>query len=272
MVSLLLSERCLFAYMHSGIQYNVTFASLTQARCSMCYNAKYPSRTASANVTSCAGPFLFVGMRSLGAAIFTFGAYAAASEVQKPSRLNSPHLSNGVYWYFKEGEYFGFLSSQNMTLTSDKREGVDVINPNSTMLWSLSFPFSHLRSRALEINETSYDEKWIFSCPGNMLTSLRNVANGLMINSQFYLPCGTAGSHDAPTSSTATAMGSTTASTYANSSFDIVANATTALMQTNDPTSEPSNLRAASPKLPHLTTQKGEWFVKIEKYIAYPNL
>lgn len=188
-VSLLLSERCLFAFMLSGIQYNVTFASLTEASCSMCYNAKYLSRTASANVTSCTGPFLFVGMRSLGAAMFTFGAYAAAFEVQKPTPLNSPHLSNGVYWYFKEGEHFGFLSSQNMIWTLDKSEGVDVLRPNSTMLWSLGLPFSHLRSRALEINETSNDEKWIFSCPGNLLTSVQNIADGLIINSQilFFL-------------------------------------------------------------------------------------
>lgn len=164
--SLLLSERCLYAFMKSGIQHNVTFASLAEANCSMCYYAKYPSRTTSANVTSCAGPFLFVGMRSLDAINFTSGAYAAASEVQKPTPLNSPHLSNGVYWYFTEGEYFGFLSSPNMSLTG---KDVDVFSPNSTLLWSIGLARSHLRSRALEINETLHDEKWIFSCPGQIL-------------------------------------------------------------------------------------------------------
>jgi hypothetical protein len=167
-ISLLLSVRCLCAYMKSGIQYNETLASLTEVNCSMCYNAKYPSKLTSANVTSCAGPFLFVGVRSFEAQTFTLGAFATASEVLKPTPLNSPHLSNGVYWYFKEGEYFGFLNSPNMSLIlkSDNRKGADVFSSNSTLLWSIGRPVSHLRSRALEINETVQDEKWIFSCPG----------------------------------------------------------------------------------------------------------
>jgi hypothetical protein len=183
-ISLLLSEKCLCAYLKSGLQYNVTLASLAEANCSMCYNAKYPSKTTSTNVTSCAGPFLFVGTLSFDAKTFTLGAYATASEVLKPTPLNSPHLSNGVYWYFKEGEYFGFLNSPNMSLISksDDRKGADVFSPNSTLLWSIGPPVSKVRSRAVEINETLHDEKRIFSCPGQ----LRVVAYDLKENSLIF--------------------------------------------------------------------------------------
>lgn len=172
-ICLLLSEGFLCACMRSGLQYDVTFKSLAEAKCVVCYNSKCPARTTSANITSCAGPYLFVGAGSLNGTMLTVGAWAAASEVQKPTPLNSPHLSNGVYWYFKEGDYFGFLSSPNMSvmLESDERRDVDALSRSSKLLWSIDktdVHVSHLRSRVLQINETLYDEKWIFSCQGEI--------------------------------------------------------------------------------------------------------
>ena len=87
----------------------VTFDDLFADKCYPCYTAYYSDPTTYTKILSCAGPVLFVGAILDGESVFSLGAYGLASEVQTQTAINTPHLSNGVYWYFTPQWSFGFL-------------------------------------------------------------------------------------------------------------------------------------------------------------------
>ena len=66
--------------------------------CTKCYEDLYGPTTYTSNITSCAGPYLFVGGRSVTRNNFLLGAFAPAAEVLTVTPYDLPHLHNGVYW------------------------------------------------------------------------------------------------------------------------------------------------------------------------------
>ena len=120
-----------------GIQYNsVTVSDLMARGCSVCYKDTYAGNTNSNDISSCAGPVLFAGAQNdnWSSSIY-LGAFGLASEVQRSTERNTPHLSNGVYWYFTSGKSFGFLGDDTLEqATAD----IGTTNPGSRLSWNLS--------------------------------------------------------------------------------------------------------------------------------------
>ena len=63
------------------------------------------------------------------------GAFGLASEVHNSTILNTPHLSNGAYWYFTPGKSFGFLKDTD--LQQEPTADTGTTNPDSRLSWNL---------------------------------------------------------------------------------------------------------------------------------------
>ena len=141
--------------------------------CSLCYEDPYSERTASFMIINCAGPVLFVGaMKSWWWLWQTkkmyLGAFALASEVHQTTVLNTPHLSNGVYWYFTPGKSFGFLA--DMDLQQEPAEDTGTTNADVRLSWNLDNGRENDRAG---VHDGERDmTKFIYNCPnGRELTS-----------------------------------------------------------------------------------------------------
>ena len=151
-----------------GIQYNnVTVSDLKARGCSVCYKDTYAGQTNSNDISSCAGPVLFVGAQNDNWSSIYLGAFGLASEVQRSTERDTPHLSNGVYWYFTSGQSFGFLGD-----TSLQQNGADIgtTNPDSRLSWHLDLGAGGWRAGAYTYlsNDATW-QKVIWSCPNGTL-------------------------------------------------------------------------------------------------------
>ena len=111
-----------------------------KSECSLCYEDEGWKRTFSINIINCAGPVLFVGAMvrwwwPSDAYRMRLGAFALASEVHQTTVLNTPHLSNGVYWYFTPGKSFGFLA--DMDLQQEPTADTGTTNADVRLSWNL---------------------------------------------------------------------------------------------------------------------------------------
>ena len=151
----------------AGILLNtVTYEDLIANKCSPCYSEYYHTPTTSTDISSCAGPVLFVGAIDDGDSVFSLGAYGLASEVQTQTALNTPHLSNGVYWYFTSGYSFGFLKDD--TLQQSKAD-VGSSNPEYRLSWFVDSDYGGYRAGSqLNISDATW-QKVIWSCPNGTL-------------------------------------------------------------------------------------------------------
>ena len=156
-----------------GIQYNtVTVDDLLAGGCSPCLSEYYATPTTSANILSCAGPVLFVGAKYGWSSTLNLGAYGLASEVQTVTALNTPHLSNGVYWYFVPGQSFGFLKDNTLQQAS---ADIGTTNPDSRLSWHLDVNGGGVSVggyRAGSYNQLNHDTNWqkiIYNCPNGTL-------------------------------------------------------------------------------------------------------
>lgn len=73
------------------------------------------------------GEFLFVGARKTGSDVMELAAMAKKTDALQPtSSKTEAHLANGVYWYPKDQNAFGFSPSADISLGSaDTKEGND---------------------------------------------------------------------------------------------------------------------------------------------------
>ena len=152
-----------------GIQYNsVTEYDLKARGCSVCYFKAYAGNTNSDDISSCAGPVLFVGAHKyMHLSSIYLGAFGLASEVQRKTASNTPHLSNGVYWYFTSGKSFGFLGDTD--LQQEPTADVGTTNPDSRLSWNLDNPYGGYRvGSQLNISDATW-YKAIWSCPNGTL-------------------------------------------------------------------------------------------------------
>ena len=154
-----------------GLQLRVSFASLRRLRCSPCYDDSLQSQTTTANISSCSGPYLFVGVKCLESDTFVIGAYAPAKEILSETAVNAPYLYNGVYWYYSAGRYLGFSDAADLDqLLAD---GYSSMSSNHQMLWSID------EANVLHavVNATSWKlRKAIYSCPEGALILAHYVA------------------------------------------------------------------------------------------------
>ena len=155
-----------------GIQhYSVEPGDLESKGCSVCYQTAYHEVTTSNDILSCAGPVLFVGSQELvwdwdWEAQAHLGAFGLASEVHNSTILNTPHLSNGAYWYFTPGKSFGFLKDTD--LHQEPTADIGTTNPESRLSWNLSKYGGYRVGNNLRLSETvDYYRKRIYNCPNN---------------------------------------------------------------------------------------------------------
>ena len=125
-----------------GIQYyNVTEDYLESHGCYVCYSAAYHRETTSDDILSCTGPILFVGAQTFSNWFWRFestiylGAFGRAPNVHERTELNTPNLSNGVYWYFTPGKSFGFL--RDTELIQEPTVDIGTENADSRLSWNL---------------------------------------------------------------------------------------------------------------------------------------
>ena len=156
-----------------GIQYNSVVKDDLKSECSLCYEDGYDRRTYSINILSCAGPVLFVGVYTGNffwlwkTETVPVGAFALASAVHKTTALNTPHLSNGVYWYFTPGKSFGFLGDTDLhqePLVGDTGS----TNIEARLSWNWDGHLGHRAGIYIELeNKPCQFRKFIYNCPNN---------------------------------------------------------------------------------------------------------
>ena len=155
------------------IPYGIQYKSVTEddlfSKCSPCYEDKYSERTSTYMILSCTGPVLFVGAQKrfwfpwLITPTIYLGAFALASEIHKITVKNTPHESNGVYWYFTPLKSFGFLGDTD--LQQNTTADVGTTNPDSRLSWNLDNRMGGYRAGALTEIDNKYTKKIIYNCP-----------------------------------------------------------------------------------------------------------
>jgi hypothetical protein len=145
----------------SGVLLNYDISKVSG--CSLCYYVTYATATASADINACTGPFLFVAARYSGSSTFKLGAYGILSKVLTATVLNTPHLYNGVHWYFTESESFGFSLVSSITQSC---ADVGSTAPEYRLSWHLGGVNGGYRAGSLLSldSDTSY-YKAIYNCP-----------------------------------------------------------------------------------------------------------
>lgn len=146
-----------------GVQYGYQVANLNQ--CTVCYNTFYSGITTTAIINSCTGPYLFVGALAKGNASFQLGAYGLATDVQTQTTINTPHLSNGAWWYFTTSQSFGFA---DVSFIQQQQADVADSDPNSRLSWHLDLNVGGYRA-GIYLNRNSDSTVWqkqIYNCPG----------------------------------------------------------------------------------------------------------
>ena len=151
-----------------GIQYDsVATDDLESKGCLLCYQAAYLEKTSSDHILSCAGPVLFVGAAYTPfnrETIVYLGAFALAQEVHKITELNTPHESNGAYWYFTPGKSFGFLKDTDLHQKPTADTGTT--NADSRLSWNLDNDRSGYRTGMyINLYNDSMFQKTIYNCP-----------------------------------------------------------------------------------------------------------
>ena len=144
-----------------GIQYNSVTEDDLKPECSLCYEDGYEQRTSSYQILSCAGPVLFVGAQTHNVKRVVLGAFALASAVHRTTALNTPHLSNGVYWYFTPGKSFGFLKDTD--LQQEPAGDTGDTNIEARLSWNLNGHGGH--QPGISGDEPSMYLKIIYNCP-----------------------------------------------------------------------------------------------------------
>ena len=162
LISLLfLPLSCALLTIPYGIQYDSVAMDDLNSECSLCYEDGTWKRTFSINIINCAGPVLFVGGTVemwWPSNKMQLGAFALASEVHQTTVLNTPHLSNGVYWYFTPGKSFGFLA--DMDLQQEPTADMSTTNDESRLSWNLDNGQGGYRT-----GENTGLKKFIYNCP-----------------------------------------------------------------------------------------------------------
>ena len=147
-----------------GVQINsVSVSDLAHYGCSVCYERTYATFTVSADINECTGPYLFVGGRETTSSSFILGAFDSSTVIHTQTPMNTPNLSNGVYWYFTAFKSFGF--SRDATITQNAADNSSN-DPESKLSWHLDLGDGGWRlGSILWLNNANEYMKVIYNCP-----------------------------------------------------------------------------------------------------------
>jgi hypothetical protein len=170
-VSLLFLVEC--TVYRSGVQHDTPISSLVAAGCVPCYEAPYGSVSESQDITSCTGPYLFVGTQKGDTQVLAIGALATVDVLRAEASRSAPFLSNGVCWHYMKGCSFGFMAVE-FDDNSIKEDGSDsIVSTNHGVSWSIGQSVGCGRTATYhdELNlhsivDTSSWTKHVHNCPG----------------------------------------------------------------------------------------------------------
>ena len=159
----------------TGVQRDVPISSLVAAGCVPCYEARYGSVSESQDITSCTGPYLFVGTQKGDKQVLAIGALGSVEVLRAEAPRSAPYLSNGVYWHYMKGCSFGFMTVESDDI-SIKEEGSDsIVSTNHGVSWRIGQSVDCGRRRSgsyhdelkmHSIVDTSSWTKHVHNCPG----------------------------------------------------------------------------------------------------------
>ena len=149
-------------YQSGVIQNTESLSSLSSVGCTVCHVGGIGYHTTIAHISSCKGPYLFVGALSHKSSTFLIGAYALATEVKLETDSNSPHLSNGAYWHFNPRDSFGFSENTILNKISSHTEEHSIAH----LSWTIDKNVKTENLRGVKIGEKMMTYH-IFDCPGN---------------------------------------------------------------------------------------------------------
>ena len=157
----------------SGVQRNVPIARLVAAGCMSCYEAPYGSVSKSQDITSCTGPYLFVGTQIGDKQALEIGVLTSVEVLRIESTRSEPYLSNGVYWYFMKGCSFGFTAVEydDSSIDGERRDSVVSTSSSRTVSWSIDQSIGCTSDGELKthsIVDTSSWTKHVYNCPAGM--------------------------------------------------------------------------------------------------------
>ena len=152
-----------------GVQHDVPFSRLVAAGCAPCFEAPYGSASKSQDITSCSGPYLFVGTRIGDKQVLDIGALASVHVLRTEASRSAPYLSNGVYWHFMKGCSFGFMAVENNDTSINEEGSASTVFTSHEVSWSIDESIgctSHDVPKMHSIVDTSSWTKHVHNCPG----------------------------------------------------------------------------------------------------------
>ena len=154
-----------------GVQHDVPISSLVAAGCVSCYEKPYGSVSKSQDITSCTGPYLFVGTQVGDKQVLEIGALTSVEVLRMESTRSEPYLSNGVYWHFMKGCSFGFTAVEydDNSIDGERRDSVVTTYPRHVISWSVDQSIDCTSDDELKthsIVDTSSWTKHAYNCPG----------------------------------------------------------------------------------------------------------
>ena len=155
----------------SGVQHDVPISSLVAAGCVPCYEAPYGSVSKSQDITSCTGPYLFVGTQIGDKQALEIGALTTVEVLRTEASRSEPYLSNGVYWHFIKGCSFGFMAVEydDDYIESERPDFIISGSLSREVTWSIDQSIGCSSDDGLmthSIVDTSSWTKHVHNCPG----------------------------------------------------------------------------------------------------------
>ena len=155
----------------SGVRNDVPFSSLVAAGCVPCYEAPYGSVSKSQDITSCTGPYLFVGIQRGDKQALEIGALTSVDVFRTEASRSEPYLSNGVYWHFMKGCSFGFkdVEYDDNSIESERPDSIISASLSRGVSWSIDQSIdcsSDDKLKTHSIVDTSSWTKHVHNCPG----------------------------------------------------------------------------------------------------------
>ena len=158
----------------SGVQHDVPISNLVAAGCTPCYEAPYGSISTaeSHDITSCAGPYLFVGTQKGDKQVLDIGALASVEVLRTEASRSAPYLSNGVYWHFMKGCSFGFMAVERDENSVADEGSNSIVSTTHEVSWSIDQSIgctTHDEMKMQSMVDTSSWTKHVHNCPGARL-------------------------------------------------------------------------------------------------------
>ena len=155
----------------SGVQHDVPISSLVAAGCVPCYEAPYGSVSKSQDITSCTGPYLFVGTEIGDKQVLEIGALTSVEVLRMESTRSEPYLSNGLYWHYMKGCSFGFkaVECDDNSIDGERRDSVVTKSSSRAVSWSIDQSIGCTTDDELETHSAVVTSSWTkhaYNCPG----------------------------------------------------------------------------------------------------------